>query len=130
MIASVLADRAREPANDSSFIKRACDAGTTPVFYDPSDSNCQLAQRSTQRHRGPYAVIGDDVILKEGVEVGSHVVIEGPTIIGNEPGFFLCALNDTAGHRCGERTTLTVGARNTIRNTSPCIDGIWVKVAA
>jgi len=67
---------------------------------------------------GPYAVIGDDVILKEGVEVGSHVVIEGPTIIGNGTRLFPFACIGMIPQDikfAGERTTLTLGARNTIR---------------
>jgi UDP-N-acetylglucosamine acyltransferase len=67
---------------------------------------------------GPYAVIGDDVTLTEGVEVGSHVVIEGPTVIGNGTRFFPFACIGLVPQDikfAGERTRLTVGARNTIR---------------
>ena len=67
---------------------------------------------------GPYSVIGDDVILKEGVEVGSHVVIEGPTIIGNGTRVFpftCIGMIPQDIKFAGELTTLTVGARNTIR---------------
>jgi UDP-N-acetylglucosamine acyltransferase len=38
---------------------------------------------------GPYAVIGDDVILKEGVEVGSMSSSRAPLSLETELGSFL-----------------------------------------
>ena len=67
---------------------------------------------------GPYAVIGDEVILKSGVEVGSHVVIEGPAVIGSGTRLFPFACIGLVPQDlkfAGERTSLTVGERNTIR---------------
>jgi len=67
---------------------------------------------------GPYAVIGDEVVLHSGVEVASHVVIEGPSVIGRDTRFFPFACIGLVPQDvkfAGERTTLTVGERNTIR---------------
>ncbi len=67
---------------------------------------------------GPYSVIGADVTLGAGVEVASHVVIEGHTELG--PGCVVHAFASLgappqhAGHR-GERTRLMIGAGNVIR---------------
>ena len=67
---------------------------------------------------GPYSVIGDEVSIGEESVLGPHVVIEGPTVIGKR--------NHITGHCAigtipqdlkfkGERTTLTIGEDNTIR---------------
>ncbi len=67
---------------------------------------------------GPYAVIGDEVTLNDGVEVGSHVVIEGPTVIGSGTRLFPFACIGLVPQDlkfAGERTSLTIGKRNTIR---------------
>lgn len=67
---------------------------------------------------GPYAIIGAGVVLHDGVEVGGHVVIEGPSEIGRGTRLFPFsyigqAPQDLKYH--GEPTRLVVGERNTIR---------------
>ncbi len=67
---------------------------------------------------GPYCTVGAAATLGSGVRLVSHVVIEGPTTIGEQcvvhPFAVLGAAPQHAGYR-GEPTTLTVGARNVIR---------------
>jgi UDP-N-acetylglucosamine acyltransferase len=67
---------------------------------------------------GPYCVIGPDVELGERCKLVSHVVIEGPTQIGNDNAFFpFCAIGmapqDTSYR--GEPTRLEIGDNNEIR---------------
>jgi len=67
---------------------------------------------------GPYAVIGDEVVLHSGVDVASHVVIEGPAVIGRDTRLFPFACIGLVPQDlkfAGERSSLTVGERNTIR---------------
>ncbi len=67
---------------------------------------------------GPYCVIGAGVVLGEGCWVQSHVVIEGPSRIGNGNRFFSFG---SIGQRtqdikyAGEPTHLEVGDGNTFR---------------
>ena len=67
---------------------------------------------------GPYSIIGDDVILHDGVRVASHCVIEGPSEFGPGSVFFPFV---SAGQPPqdlkfkGERSLLRAGARNTFR---------------
>ncbi|MGC1303576.1 MAG: acyl-ACP--UDP-N-acetylglucosamine O-acyltransferase [Caulobacteraceae bacterium] len=67
---------------------------------------------------GPYCIVGPDVTLHSGVQLRSHVVIEGHTEIGED-----CVVSAFASlggppqhlaHK-GEATRLVVGARNSIR---------------
>jgi UDP-N-acetylglucosamine acyltransferase len=67
---------------------------------------------------GPYAVIGDDVILHSGIEIGAHVVIEGPTEIGRDTRLFPFSFVGQAPQDLkyrGERSRLVIGERNIIR---------------
>ena len=67
---------------------------------------------------GPYSIIGDDVILHDGVRVASHCVIEGPSEFGSGSIFFPFV---SAGQPPqdlkfgGERSWLRAGERNTFR---------------
>ncbi|MHA3913356.1 acyl-ACP--UDP-N-acetylglucosamine O-acyltransferase [Halovulum sp. GXIMD14793] len=67
---------------------------------------------------GPYCVVGSEVCLGAEVELKSHVVVEGITTIGDETQIYPFA---SIGHApqdlkyAGERTRLTIGARNRIR---------------
>jgi UDP-N-acetylglucosamine acyltransferase len=67
---------------------------------------------------GPYSIVGDNVKLDEGVELASHVVIEGPCEIGSETVVYPFA---SLGQRPqdlkyeGEMTRLVIGRRNQIR---------------
>jgi len=67
---------------------------------------------------GPYCLVGGDVVLGEGVELISHVVVEGRTTIGANTRIFPFA---SIGHRPqdlkyhGEPSTLEIGGGNQIR---------------
>jgi len=67
---------------------------------------------------GPYCVVGPEVTLDSGVELLSHVVVEGITHVGAGTRVFPFA---SLGHRPqdlkfqGERTELVIGPGNTIR---------------
>jgi UDP-N-acetylglucosamine acyltransferase len=67
---------------------------------------------------GPYCVVGDDVSLDDGVELISHVVVEGSTIIGANTRVFPFA---SIGHipqdlkYAGEKSRLEIGRDCTIR---------------
>jgi len=70
---------------------------------------------------GPYSVIGDEVILHDGVEVQSHCVLEGPSEIGSGTVFFPFVSAGQAPHDLkykGERSFLRVGERNVFREFS------------
>lgn len=67
---------------------------------------------------GPYSIIGDDVKIGAGSVIGPHVVIKGPTTIGQRCRIYQFASigedpQDLKYH--GERTLLTIGDSNTIR---------------
>ena len=67
---------------------------------------------------GPFCVIGDDVEIGSGTRVGPHVVIKGPTRIGtNNRIYQFAAIGDDPQDKkyAGERTRLTIGNDNTIR---------------
>jgi UDP-N-acetylglucosamine acyltransferase len=67
---------------------------------------------------GPFAVVGEGVRIGDRTRVGAHVVVEGPTTIGEENTIFPFA---ALGHPpqdlkfAGEPTVLRVGDRNQIR---------------
>ena len=67
---------------------------------------------------GPFCVIGDDVEIGSGTRIGPHVVIKGPTRIGtNNHIYQFAAIGDDPQDKkyAGERTRLTIGNDNTIR---------------
>ena len=67
---------------------------------------------------GPYAVVGDDVEIGRGTRIDSHVVITGPTILGEENHIYqFASIGDDPQDKkyAGESTRLIVGDRNTIR---------------
>lgn len=67
---------------------------------------------------GAYSIIGDDVVIHDDVEVMSHVVIEGPSVIGRGTCIFPFASIGQPPQDlkyAGEKTNLIVGERNTIR---------------
>ena len=67
---------------------------------------------------GPYCVIGPDVELGEKCHLVSHVIIEGPTKIGADNGFFPFSSIGTAPQDvsyAGEPTRLEIGDHNKIR---------------
>ncbi len=81
-------------------------------MIDPSakvDPSCEI---------GPFCVVGKDVELGEGCRLDSHVVIEGPSKIGDHNHFFPYCSVGTAPQDIsyrGERTRLEMGAHNQIR---------------
>jgi UDP-N-acetylglucosamine acyltransferase len=67
---------------------------------------------------GPYSLIGEDVIIADGVEIAGHVVIEGPCEIGRGTRiypFSAIGLPPQDLKFKGERSRLTIGERNVIR---------------
>jgi len=67
---------------------------------------------------GPYSMIGESVRLGDGCQVGSHVVIEGDTVIGplNRFGHFsTIGIKPQDLKYKGERTRLRIGASNIFR---------------
>lgn len=79
------------------------------------DSSAELAANVTV---GPYTVIGPDVVIGAGTEIGSHVVINGPTRLGDDNRIFQFASIGEAPQDkkyAGEPTRLEMGDRNTIR---------------
>jgi len=67
---------------------------------------------------GPWSYIGADVSIGDDCIIESHVVIKGPSIIGEANHFFQFS---SVGEQCqdikyaGEKTQLIMGDRNTIR---------------
>jgi UDP-N-acetylglucosamine acyltransferase len=67
---------------------------------------------------GPYALIGPDVEIGRGTRVEAHVVIRGPTVIGEDNRIFqFASIGDDPQDKKyrGEPTQLVIGDRNTIR---------------
>lgn len=67
---------------------------------------------------GPYSIIGDGVEIHGGTRIDSHVVINGPTVIGRDNHIYqFASIGDDPQDKkyAGEPTTLTIGDRNTIR---------------
>ncbi len=67
---------------------------------------------------GAYTIIGAEVEIGAGTSVGSHVVIKGPTVIGEENRFYsFSSIGDDPQDKKyeGERTWLEIGDRNVIR---------------
>ncbi len=67
---------------------------------------------------GPYSVIGNEVEIEENTEIQSHVSIVGKTIIGKNNKIYPFASigNDPQDMKYkGEKTILTIGNHNTIR---------------
>ncbi len=67
---------------------------------------------------GPYVVIGDGVTIGGGTRIDSHVVINGPTKIGeNNHIYQFASIGDDPQDKkyANEATSLVIGNRNTIR---------------
>lgn len=67
---------------------------------------------------GPYSVIGERVEIGAGTRVDSHVVINGPTVIGRNNRFYqFCSIGDDPQDKkyAGEETRLVIGDGNTVR---------------
>ena len=67
---------------------------------------------------GPYCIIDEGVEIKKGTKLLSHVVLRGPTIIGEENIFYQFSTigEDTPDKKFkGEKTKLEIGDRNIFR---------------
>ncbi len=67
---------------------------------------------------GPYCVVGDNVEIAAGTRIDSHVVINGPTVIGKDNRIYqVASIGDDPQDKkyAGEPTGLVIGDRNTIR---------------
>jgi UDP-N-acetylglucosamine acyltransferase len=67
---------------------------------------------------GPFSIIGDDVELKDGVRLESHVVIDGRTVIGQDTRVFPFVSIGLPAQDLkykGEPSETRIGRRNTIR---------------
>jgi UDP-N-acetylglucosamine acyltransferase len=67
---------------------------------------------------GPYSIIGDNVEIGRGTRIDSHVVVNGPTTIGEDNHIYqFASIGDDPQDKkyADEPTTLKIGDRNTIR---------------
>ena len=67
---------------------------------------------------GAYSIVGDGVEIGSGTRIDSHVVINGPTIIGRDNHIYqFASIGDDPQDKkyAGEVTRLRIGDRNTIR---------------
>jgi len=79
------------------------------------DAHASLGKNVTV---GPYSVIGADVSIGDNTWIGPHVVIKGPTSIGQDNKIYqFASLGEDSQDKkySGEKTTLTIGDRNIIR---------------
>lgn len=67
---------------------------------------------------GAYSIIGDDVEIGSGTRIDSHVVVNGPTVIGKDNHIYqFASIGDDPQDKkyANEPTRLSIGDRNTIR---------------
>lgn len=67
---------------------------------------------------GAYSIIGDQVEIASGTTIAAHVVINGPTKIGQDCHIFqFCSIGEVPQDKKfhGEKSRLEIGDRNTIR---------------
>jgi UDP-N-acetylglucosamine acyltransferase len=67
---------------------------------------------------GAYSIVGDDVEIGSGTRIDSHVVVNGPTVIGKDNHIYqFASIGDDPQDKkyADEPTRLTIGNRNTIR---------------
>jgi UDP-N-acetylglucosamine acyltransferase len=67
---------------------------------------------------GPYSIIGPDVKISKGTRIESHVIINGPTLIGRDNHIFqFTSIGDGSPDKKykGEPTQLIIGNNNVIR---------------
>ena len=67
---------------------------------------------------GPFCIVGEDVEIKKGSKLLSHIVLKGPTSIGEENIFYQFSTigEDTPDKKFkGEKTKLEIGNRNIFR---------------
>ena len=67
---------------------------------------------------GPFCIVGEDVEIKQGSKLLSHIVLKGPTSIGEENIFYQFSTigEDTPDKKFkGEKTKLEIGNKNIFR---------------
>ncbi len=78
------------------------------------------AKLGTNVKVGPYSVIDKNVVIDDGCEIASHVVIRGNTFIGKDTRIFqFASIGEEPQDKkyAGEDTRLVIGERNTIRES-------------
>ena len=76
------------------------------------------AEVHDEAYVGPYAIVGDDVVIGRGTRIEAHAVVKGPTTIGEDNRIFqFASIGDDPQDKkyAGEPTRLAIGHRNTIR---------------
>lgn len=76
------------------------------------------AEVHDEAYVGPYSIIGDGVRIGRGTRIEAHVVVKGPTTIGEDNRIFqFASIGDDPQDKkyAGEPTRLVIGNRNTIR---------------
>ena len=76
---------------------------------------------------GPFCIIDEDVEIKKGTKLLSHVVLRGPTIIGEDNIFYQFSTigEDTPDKKFkGEKTKLEIGDRNIFREALLFIEAL------
>ena len=85
------------------------------AVVDPS------AQLDDDVEVGPYAIIGADVSIGQGTWIGPHALVSGPTVIGRDNRIFqFASVGEVPQDKKygGERTRLTLGDRNVVRESA------------
>ena len=93
-------------------------AATKPNNIHPSAVVSPRARIGSGCYIGPFSVVGDDVELKDGVRLESHVVIDGRTVIGEETHVFPFVSIGLPAQDLkykGELSETHIGRRNHIR---------------
>ena len=93
-------------------------AATKPTNVHPTAVVSPHARVGSDCHVGPFSIIGDEVELKDGVRLESHVVIDGRTVIGEETQVFpfvSIGLPPQDLKYGGEPSETRIGRRNHIR---------------
>jgi UDP-N-acetylglucosamine acyltransferase len=91
---------------------------TKPNNIHPTAVVSQRARIGSGCYIGPFSIVGDEVELKDGVRLESHVVIEGRTVVGEDTRVFpFVSLGLPAQDLKykGEPSETRIGRRNLIR---------------
>ncbi len=91
---------------------------TTPLIH-PTAVIDPTAELHESVKVGPFCVIGPNVKIGKGTVLTSHVVIQGPTTIGEDNTFYqFCSIGEVPQDKKfkeGDEVFLEIGDRNTIR---------------
>lgn len=88
------------------------------TFIHPTATVSEKATLGSNIHIGPYCYIGDHVKLSDGVQLYSHVVIDGNTSIGENTTISSFAVIGTAPQfagAVGQESKIVIGKNNQIR---------------